>query len=176
MPLVIYAKDQYRLFQQLEKLDKAAHDMAALQIAQSVAKIANDARARAPKSSGALGELIFGEILKGGLTGVISALPAYALAVEFGYKGIGGRGNRSHKFPVRKVGGRWEVVPEIVAWAKAHGLNPWAVARKIHLKGFAPQPFLIPALESERKPFLDGIRKAIGEEAPKSIGATTVLV
>lgn len=161
--MAILVEGQYQLFQKLKELDEAVKKQVAEAVRESSEFMARDAAFNVRSDTGKLKSALSVESLRDGLTARVRALPDYALAVEFGYKGITGKGNRRNKFPAFKVGGKWRVVPDLEAWANRHGIKPWLVARKVHTRGFEARPFLRPAKDHNSHIFLERVKKAIGE-------------
>ena len=48
-------------------------------------------------------------------------------------------------------------------WAVAHGIRPWALAFAIRRRGTPAQPFMRPAAEAERVPYLERVAAALRE-------------
>lgn len=165
MSLTLKGYDQ--LLEHVKRLPEAVQERIGDALMETAQNVENQARARAPVFTGRL-KSEFSIWRRSRLKVRISSLPPYALAVESGYFGRGGQGNRGNRFPATKRGGKWRAQPELEAWALAHGLPPWPVARKIFLKGHKATPFMFDALEAEEAAFLDLVKKAVleGSEGP----------
>lgn len=167
-----YLQGQYALFKKIEKLSAETKKKVAEAVVATAGKIASRAAGKAPADTGRLRSSIRVKKLGNGMTAQVWALPGYALAVESGYTGYSGRGNRRAGFPARKIGGKWRAVPELEAWAERRGIPPWPLARAVYIKGTKKKPFLFKAMDEERRAFLAIVEKAVIDEAPKAVGGS----
>lgn len=77
----------------------------------------------------------------------VKADAGHAAAVEYG--------SRPHMPPIAAV----------TPWALAHGFDPWALARHIARHGTRPHPFLRPAFDAERDPYLARVAEGLNVDA-----------
>jgi len=171
--MAIQLRGQRELFDRIKQLSRAVQDRVAVAVEDAAGSIKSRAEQKVPRDTGKLASAITTQLFRyqGGafLTAQVKALPGYALAVEFGYKGKSGKGNRAHKMPIRKVGGKWEVLPDLAQWAQRKGKPAWAVARKLLKKGHPPQPFFFKSMDEEADRFLDRVKEIL-RDAPGSLG------
>jgi len=140
------------LLSNAEKLGEATVRAIADSLEGLAGDVAERAASLAPVFSGQLRSDIRGYKVPGRLIARTQPFAPYAIAQEMGYKGIRGRGNRGHKLPMS---------PDLVEWAKAHGLNPFAVSRTIRRKGYPRQRFLFSAMLAEKEHILQELKGKI---------------
>lgn len=98
-----------------------------------------DAKSNAPVDTGRLRSSISRRIELGQQRALVGSKLPYARAVEFG-----------------RPPGRWPPMSALQPWARRHGFpagrqGAFLVARKIAFKGIRPRPYLVPALENNRR-------------------------
>lgn len=173
----IFLKGQVRFQKDIQRMDEAAQELVRQATLDSANRIAAKARSRAPSGvSGRLKGSIRVEnvslFLSRKFASRIKAVPFYALPVEFGYKGRSGKGNRSHKLPIERVGGKWRVIRPLADWARQKGKPPWAVARHLLAKGRPKHPFLYASVEEERDRYLTELQRIVDTHLPNAGSST----
>ena len=151
----------------------------------SVMNIARDAKRRAPKNLGTLAQGI--GFAGTGLTWDAFATASYAAYMEFGTGGKvkipAGFEQYAAQFKGNKGGTFKEMVLAIAQWVKRKGITgtysvktqrrtgnkatretqdmqaAWAIAISIIKKGIKPQPFMIPAYETEKPKLMARLKK-----------------
>lgn len=121
-----------------------------------------DARREAPSSEGELRSTI--SILEqpdpDNLNVTIGTRTWYAPFIEYGTRQ---KKTRQYDVPNYQAGKWADFVSAIERWAGRKGIqaSPYVLARSIYLNGINPHPFMTPAFEKNRRPFLKGIREII---------------
>ena len=171
--LKIEQRSSQVLFKRLLRLRGSIRENVAEVVEKSAGNIRDEAKARAPRASGALVRSLRFKRFNEGLTAVVFAGGSiwYDHLVEFGsgsffkvppaakIQGGGRRRSKGHK-----SGGPYRppAAGKLRAWAERKNLPVFPVARAIGLRGgVKARPFLYPALETERKRFTRGLVNAI---------------
>lgn len=169
----------------ISKLEENLHSGIADEFKASVMAIASDAKRRAPKNLGTLSQGI--GFAGTGLTWDAFATSSYAAYMEFGTGGKvqipAGFESYASQFRGGKGGTFKEMVLAIAQWVKRKGITgtysvktqrrtgnkaaretqdmqaAWAIAISILKKGIKPQPFMIPAYETEKPKLMARLKK-----------------
>jgi HK97 gp10 family phage protein len=153
MPVTVSITGQREVRAALAKLARMAPEKLKGAIAESTINIHGEARRNVTTDVGFLKSSINFEVTSGGLTGEVRVNSNYGPYVEFG--------TRPHFPPVEPL----------EEWARRHGMPPgtgFLIARKIARFGTPAQPFLFPAAEAERNPFVRAVRDALIQAARES--------
>lgn len=153
MPVTVSITGQREVRAAFAKLARLAPDKLRDAIADSTIKIHSEARQNVVTDVGFLKNNINFEVNGSGLTGEVRVNSHYGPYVEFG--------TRPHFPPVEPL----------EEWARRHGMPPgtgFLIARKIARYGTPAQPFLFPAAEAERNPFVAAVRNALIQAARES--------
>lgn len=112
------------------------------QIVKSGLIIETNAKKTAPSDTGRLRSSIQTEIKNKGFTAQVFSDVEYAVHVEYGTK--------AHFPPPSALKG----------WARRHNMPgmEFIIARSINRRGTKARPFLFPAFEKEKQPFINGIK------------------
>ena len=115
------------------------------QIVKSGLIIETNAKKAAPSDTGRLRSSIQTEIKNNGFTAQVFTDVNYAPFVEYG--------TRAHFPPPNALKG----------WARRHNMPgmEFIIARSINRRGTKARPFLFPAFEKEKQPFINGISKIL---------------
>jgi hypothetical protein len=141
-------------------------------VAQYTVKACNMAVKNAPKASGSLAASLNYKFERDGLTGIVYAAAKYAPFPEGFFYG-------SQPGCKARGPGGWPPKEEILRWLEFKHLPVemlYPVRRKIALKGTTATPFMMPALEANRQPFLDDGNALMAKAAKIMEGKMTIEV
>ena len=166
------------LFKRLLLMSRKIKGRVQEEVKKTTQAVQREAKARAPRDTGALVKSISVKYYNDGLTGLVYTKTSkvgrksgvgYAHLVEFGSGSFynpppgGGRrgGGGAYRPPSRSMLG---------AWAERKGLPPFPVARAVGLRGgVVGRPFLFPAFESNRAVFIRRLKRAVWEKGVKKV-------
>lgn len=137
-------------FNHVGQIARRLHNRAAETVKTTALDIERDAREQAADNGSVdLGDLVAGirAEAQGDLTWTVTAYAEHSIYVE--------EGTRPHMPPVEALRG----------WADRHGMDPWPLALHIREHGTPAQPFMAPAVERNRGPFMSAMRQIVGGEA-----------
>lgn len=123
----------------LEEIIESLPDALRTCMANACAKVANEAKSKAPRDTGHLKRSIEFDVSADGTEGVVFSNAEYAPYVEFGTGRYSSKGN-GRKTPWRYEGSH--------GWVTTHGN--------------APQPYLEPAFNATRSDIIDSFKEVLG--------------
>jgi HK97 gp10 family phage protein len=158
----------------LQSFDKKVQQDVKDEVNASALNIQSGAKRLAPVNMGQLRNSIYLKEQKvdKGFVFTIGASASYAPYVEFGTGGKvsipAGFEELASGFKGKKAGTFKDMVEALTLWVRRKGIGggndksiAYAIAISILKKGMRPQPFLIPAFETEKPKMINNIKKAI---------------
>jgi len=147
----------------IDKFITFSHDKVRTVIERNSNNIRDNAKAKAAKDTGKLIKSIATRFVNDGFTGIIYAGAEHSAYIEFGTR----RGIRipsGYEDLASQFKGAGNAAPPTSAlkeWAERHGMTgkEYVLSKAIQRRGTKPQPFLIPAFEMQKAPFIADIYK-----------------
>jgi HK97 gp10 family phage protein len=158
----------------LQAFDKKVQQDVKDEVNASALNIQSGAKRLAPVNMGQLRNSIYlkEQSLDKGFVFTVGSNASYAPYVEFGTGGKvsipAGFEDLASSFKGKKEGKFKDMVEALTLWVRRKGIGggndksiAYAIAISILKKGMRPQPFLIPAFETEKPKMISNIKKAI---------------
>jgi HK97 gp10 family phage protein len=158
----------------LQSFDKKVQEDVKNEVNASALNIQSGAKRLAPVNMGQLRNSIYlkEKNVDKGFVFTIGASASYAPYIEFGTGGKvsipAGFEELASGFKGKKAGTFKDMVEALTLWVRRKGIGggkdksvAYAIAISILKKGIRPQPFLIPAFETEKPKMINNIKKVI---------------